>query len=179
MATGRLLCGCTSTEGIKDGKVEFGPIVNFNIRTPSGSIVPPQEVDRLASISNIHLRMGRHCNPGFVTSQLGIPAAAQKGVRRRRGMRRCRVGRFRSRFCFTPSQSMPAQHRGGCGAPSRIRRSILPLRCAYVLAISSCAKGKSGWCEKEGVEVSTGQQSPCIRSSLVQVRTWHPVKSGS
>ncbi|SPO27714.1 related to molybdenum cofactor sulfurase HxB protein [Ustilago trichophora] len=53
-------------------KADFGPIVNFNILTPNGSIVPPQEVDRLASISNIHLRMGRHCNPGFVTSQLGV-----------------------------------------------------------------------------------------------------------
>ncbi len=40
----------------------FGPIINFNVLTADGSIVPPQEVDRLASISNIHLRMGRHCN---------------------------------------------------------------------------------------------------------------------
>ncbi|SNX86051.1 related to molybdenum cofactor sulfurase HxB protein [Melanopsichium pennsylvanicum] len=51
---------------------DFGPIVNFNILTPQSSVVPSQEVDRLASISNIHLRMGRHCNPGFVTSQLGV-----------------------------------------------------------------------------------------------------------
>lgn len=55
-----------------ESESEFGPIINFNILTSNGSIVPPQEVDRLASISNIHLRMGRHCNPGFVTSQLGI-----------------------------------------------------------------------------------------------------------
>ncbi|SPO46530.1 related to molybdenum cofactor sulfurase HxB protein [Moesziomyces antarcticus] len=52
----------------------FGPIVNFNLLTATGAIVPPQEVDRLASISNIHMRMGRHCNPGFVTTHLGIPA---------------------------------------------------------------------------------------------------------
>ena len=55
-----------------DAGGDFGPIVNYNILTASGAIVPPQEVDRLASISNIHLRMGRHCNPGFVTSQLGV-----------------------------------------------------------------------------------------------------------
>ena len=55
-----------------DAEKEFGPIINFNILNSNGSIVPPQEVERLASISNIHLRMGRHCNPGFVTSQLGI-----------------------------------------------------------------------------------------------------------
>ncbi|CDR87361.1 related to molybdenum cofactor sulfurase HxB protein [Sporisorium scitamineum] len=59
-------------------RAEFGPIVNFNVLTANGSIVPPQEVDRLASISNIHLRMGRHCNPGFVTSQLGITEARIK-----------------------------------------------------------------------------------------------------
>uniref|UniRef100_V5F2G9 MOSC domain-containing protein n=2 Tax=Kalmanozyma brasiliensis (strain GHG001) TaxID=1365824 RepID=V5F2G9_KALBG len=57
---------------------DSGPIINFNILTADGSVVPPQEVDRLASISNIHLRMGRHCNPGFVTSQLGVTAAQLK-----------------------------------------------------------------------------------------------------
>ena len=57
---------------------QFGPIVNFNVLTARGTVVPPQEVDRLASISNIHLRMGRHCNPGFVTSQLGTTAAQIK-----------------------------------------------------------------------------------------------------
>lgn len=54
-----------------DASCDAGPIVNFNVLTATGAIVPPQEVDRLASISNVHLRMGRHCNPGFVTSQLG------------------------------------------------------------------------------------------------------------
>ncbi|SJX63809.1 related to molybdenum cofactor sulfurase HxB protein [Sporisorium reilianum f. sp. reilianum] len=57
-----------------DAEAEFGSIVNFNVLAANGSVVPPQEVDRLASISNIHLRMGRHCNPGFVTSQLGVTA---------------------------------------------------------------------------------------------------------
>ncbi|KAI3485906.1 hypothetical protein L1887_50706 [Cichorium endivia] len=56
----------------------YGPIVNFNLITATGMMVPPQEVDRLASISNIHVRMGRHCNPGFVTTHLGIPASRLK-----------------------------------------------------------------------------------------------------
>ncbi|GAC93652.1 molybdenum cofactor sulfurase [Pseudozyma hubeiensis SY62] len=59
-------------------EAEFGPIVNFNVLAADGTIVPPQEVDRLASISNIHLRTGRHCNPGFVTSQLGVTEAHLK-----------------------------------------------------------------------------------------------------
>lgn len=49
-----------------------GPIINFNIQTADGTVVPPQEVDRLASVSNIHLRMGRHCNAGFAVGQLGV-----------------------------------------------------------------------------------------------------------
>ncbi|PWY98319.1 PLP-dependent transferase [Testicularia cyperi] len=48
-----------------------GPILNFSVLTADGRVVPPQEVDRLACVSNIHLRMGRHCNAGFVTNQLG------------------------------------------------------------------------------------------------------------
>lgn len=64
--------------GREEGRAEFGPIVNFNVLAADGTIVPPQEVDRLASISNIHLRTGRHCNPGFVTSQLGVTEAQLK-----------------------------------------------------------------------------------------------------
>jgi molybdenum cofactor sulfurtransferase len=47
-----------------------GPIVNFNILHPSGRIIPPSEVDRLACIQNIHLRSGRHCNAGFIVNHL-------------------------------------------------------------------------------------------------------------
>jgi len=47
-----------------------GPIVNFNILHPSGRIIPPNEVDRLACIQNIHLRSGRHCNAGFIVNHL-------------------------------------------------------------------------------------------------------------
>lgn len=53
-----------------DDADDQGPIVNFNIVHPSGRLVPPTEVDRLACVQNIHLRSGRHCNPGFIVNHL-------------------------------------------------------------------------------------------------------------
>ena len=55
---------------------EAGPVLSFNVLAPGGGIVPPSEVDRLASVSNIHLRAGRHCNPGFVVCALGASEQA-------------------------------------------------------------------------------------------------------
>ncbi|KAJ9094459.1 hypothetical protein QFC21_005998 [Naganishia friedmannii] len=49
-----------------------GATMAFNLLTSNGTLVPPNEVDRLACIQNIHLRTGRHCNSGVVTSQLGV-----------------------------------------------------------------------------------------------------------
>jgi molybdenum cofactor sulfurtransferase len=49
-----------------------GATIAFNLLTSNGTLVPPNEVDRLACIQNIHLRTGRHCNAGVVTSQLGV-----------------------------------------------------------------------------------------------------------
>ncbi|KAJ9119599.1 hypothetical protein QFC22_003308 [Naganishia vaughanmartiniae] len=49
-----------------------GATIAFNLLTQNGTLVPPNEVDRLACIQNIHLRTGRHCNAGVVTSQLGV-----------------------------------------------------------------------------------------------------------
>lgn len=48
-----------------------GSTIAFNLFTSNGTIVPPTEVDRLACIQNIHLRAGRHCNAGVITSQVG------------------------------------------------------------------------------------------------------------
>jgi molybdenum cofactor sulfurtransferase len=53
-----------------DGENDQGPIINFNIVHPSGRLVPPTEVDRLACVQNIHIRSGRHCNPGFIVNHL-------------------------------------------------------------------------------------------------------------
>ena len=52
-----------------------GSTIAFNLLTSNGTVVPPTEVDRLACIQNIHLRAGRHCNAGVVTSQVGAREA--------------------------------------------------------------------------------------------------------
>ncbi|GHJ86836.1 hypothetical protein NliqN6_3238 [Naganishia liquefaciens] len=52
-----------------------GSTIAFNFLTSNGTIVPPTEVDRLACIQNIHLRAGRHCNAGVITSQVGASEA--------------------------------------------------------------------------------------------------------
>ncbi len=48
-----------------------GPTLCFNVLTPTGQVIPPSEVDRLACIQNIHLRAGRHCNAGVIVQQVG------------------------------------------------------------------------------------------------------------
>jgi molybdenum cofactor sulfurtransferase len=79
---GELVCRIYSTsEDLKswsndsDDRVnevgDQGATIAFNLLTANGTIVPPTEVDRLACIQNIHLRAGRHCNAGVITSQVG------------------------------------------------------------------------------------------------------------
>jgi molybdenum cofactor sulfurtransferase len=48
-----------------------GAAIAFNLLTSNGTVVPPNEVDRLSCIQNIHLRAGRHCNAGVVTAHIG------------------------------------------------------------------------------------------------------------
>lgn len=57
----------TSTSEIGDQ----GATLAFNLLTSNGTLVPPNEVDRLACIQNIHLRAGRHCNAGVVIAHIG------------------------------------------------------------------------------------------------------------
>lgn len=47
-----------------------GAALAFNLLASTGTLVPPTEIDRLACIANIHLRAGRHCNAGVVTSHI-------------------------------------------------------------------------------------------------------------
>lgn len=63
-------------------KLNQGPVFLFNVLRPfiQGSCtevkyrrVDPAEVDKLACLENIHLRSGRMCNIGAITSALGIP----------------------------------------------------------------------------------------------------------
>ncbi|KAK8384889.1 hypothetical protein O3P69_014454 [Scylla paramamosain] len=49
-----------------------GSIVNFNLKNPDGSYVGYAQVERVASLYNIHLRTGCVCNPGACQVHLGI-----------------------------------------------------------------------------------------------------------
>ena len=55
-----------------------GPIVAFNIRNSSGDFTSCTEVDRLASLRNIHIRAGGLCNPGGVAEALQLTSADLK-----------------------------------------------------------------------------------------------------
>ncbi|KAE9962902.1 hypothetical protein BLS_009907 [Venturia inaequalis] len=49
-----------------------GPIVAFNVRNVHGGWVTNSEIEKLASIRNIHLRTGGLCNPGGMASSLQL-----------------------------------------------------------------------------------------------------------
>ncbi|KDP25106.1 hypothetical protein JCGZ_22641 [Jatropha curcas] len=51
---------------------EFGPILSFNLKRPDGSWFGYREVEKLASLSGIHLRTGCFCNPGACAKYLGL-----------------------------------------------------------------------------------------------------------
>ncbi|KAI9840866.1 MAG: hypothetical protein M1837_001245 [Sclerophora amabilis] len=49
-----------------------GPVIAFNIRNSKGSWISNAEVEKLATIKNIHLRTGGVCNPGGIASSLNL-----------------------------------------------------------------------------------------------------------
>ncbi|XP_005372873.2 PREDICTED: molybdenum cofactor sulfurase [Chinchilla lanigera] len=49
-----------------------GPIINFNVLDDSGNVIGYSEVDKMASLYNIHLRTGCFCNTGACQRHLGI-----------------------------------------------------------------------------------------------------------
>ncbi|XP_072009060.1 molybdenum cofactor sulfurase isoform X2 [Engystomops pustulosus] len=55
-----------------------GPIINFNVLDESGGVIGYSQVDKLASLYNIHLRTGCFCNTGACQRHLGIANADVK-----------------------------------------------------------------------------------------------------
>ena len=49
-----------------------GPIIAFNLRDSRGNWISSHELQKLTAVKNIHLRAGGVCNPGGVTSSLGL-----------------------------------------------------------------------------------------------------------
>ena len=56
-----------------------GPIIAFNLQDQNGGWVSNSEVDKLASIKDIHLRTGGVCNPGGISSYLNLAAWEMRG----------------------------------------------------------------------------------------------------
>uniref|UniRef100_A0A8C2X997 Molybdenum cofactor sulfurase n=1 Tax=Cyclopterus lumpus TaxID=8103 RepID=A0A8C2X997_CYCLU len=60
------------TEGQFESPSTQGAILNFNLKDSHGQIIGYSQVDRMASLSNIHVRTGCFCNTGACQSFLGI-----------------------------------------------------------------------------------------------------------
>ena len=78
-----LLSSTPSSSASASALLNQGPIVLFNVCRPASAVqgdnalsqsllIDPNEVDRLASISDIHLRCGRMCNAGAIANALGL-----------------------------------------------------------------------------------------------------------
>ena len=55
-----------------EGEEKQGPIINFNLLRSDGQVVGYSQVDKLASVFDIHLRTGCFCNTGACMRMLGI-----------------------------------------------------------------------------------------------------------
>ena len=60
---------------LKDGRYDpltQGPVIAFNMRNSAGSWLSITEIEKLASVHNIHLRSGGLCNPGGMAHALRL-----------------------------------------------------------------------------------------------------------
>ncbi|GAB7333830.1 hypothetical protein MBLNU13_g05960t1 [Cladosporium sp. NU13] len=53
-------------------KVKHGPVVAFNLRNAQGDWISNTELEKVATVKNIHLRTGGLCNPGGIATSLGL-----------------------------------------------------------------------------------------------------------
>jgi molybdenum cofactor sulfurtransferase len=50
----------------RNDKAEYGPVVAFNLRNSQGDWISNTELEKVATVKNIHLRTGGLCNPGGI-----------------------------------------------------------------------------------------------------------------
>lgn len=67
-----VLYGDHDSESYWGDNCSQGPIVTFNLKRLDGSWIGYREVEKLASLSYIHLRTGCFCNPGACSKYLGL-----------------------------------------------------------------------------------------------------------
>jgi molybdenum cofactor sulfurtransferase len=53
-------------------EASHGPVVAFNLRNAQGEWISNTEIEKVATVKNIHLRTGGLCNPGGIASSLGL-----------------------------------------------------------------------------------------------------------
>lgn len=70
---GRKLCSIYSS-GDYSSLTTQGPIIAFNMQRADGSWIGYAEVEKLASVRNIHIRTGGLCNPGGIERWIGLEA---------------------------------------------------------------------------------------------------------
>ncbi|KAG0638497.1 pyridoxal phosphate-dependent transferase [Tuber brumale] len=68
---GRKLCQTYSPGGYTSS-ITQGPIIAFNMQRADGSWIGYAEVEKLASVKNIHIRTGGLCNPGGIETSVGL-----------------------------------------------------------------------------------------------------------
>jgi molybdenum cofactor sulfurtransferase len=70
---GRRVCKIytSSKSSYLDPQIQ-GPVIAFNIRNSDGTWVANSEVEKIASIKNIHIRTGGVCNPGGIAHHLEL-----------------------------------------------------------------------------------------------------------
>lgn len=72
-ANGEKVCEMYTPEESFDPKHNTqGPNVAFNLKNGNGAWVSNHEIEKLASVKNIHIRSGGLCNPGGITTALDL-----------------------------------------------------------------------------------------------------------
>ncbi|KFH63803.1 hypothetical protein MVEG_10496 [Podila verticillata NRRL 6337] len=72
---GKPLCSLYVEDADMVGNPEmYGPILNFNLKRSNGQWIGYGDVERLASMKNIHVRTGGFCNPGSMQRWLDLSA---------------------------------------------------------------------------------------------------------
>ncbi|KAI8899631.1 pyridoxal phosphate-dependent transferase [Globomyces pollinis-pini] len=64
---------------------ELGPIVTFNLKSSDGSHIGYSEISKFTAIENIHLRVGRFCNPGASQFYLNLSSEDIKDMHQSHG----------------------------------------------------------------------------------------------
>lgn len=69
---GRSVCAIYAGQPEDQPSTTAGPVLSFNIQNSLGAWISLTEVEKLASLKNIHVRTGGLCSPGGIATALGL-----------------------------------------------------------------------------------------------------------